>query len=95
MFCPKCRCEFVGWTGKCPNCKTPLVEELPTVRETADKPISYEALVDLVRENGGQLTIDLSTTDVGMERKGGSRILGMGLRGQRECRAPSTVFWLI
>ena len=78
MFCPKCRCEFVGWTGKCPNCKTLLVEELAPIPETADKPISYEALVDLVRENGGQLRIDLSTTDVGMEKKRGFPYSGYG-----------------
>ena len=78
MFCPKCRCEFVGWTGKCPNCKTLLVEGLSPIPETADKPISYEALVDLVRENGGQLRIDLSTTDVGMEKKWGFPYSGYG-----------------
>ena len=78
MFCPTCRCEFVGWTGRCPVCKTSLVEELPTVHETADKPIPYEALVDLVRENGGQLRIDLSTTDVGMEKKRGFPYSGYG-----------------
>jgi len=71
MFCPKCRCEFEGWTSKCPDCDIPLVEALPPSLETTDEPISYEALVDLVRENGGQLRIDVSTTDVGMERKWG------------------------
>ena len=76
MFCPKCRCEFVGWTGKCPNCKTLLVEGLSPIPETADKPISYEALVDLVRENGGQLRIDLSTTDVGRHKGWGFPYLG-------------------
>jgi len=69
MFCPKCRCEFEGWTSKCPDCDIPLVETLPPDPGTADEPISYEALVDLVTENGGQLSIDISTTDVGMERK--------------------------
>ena len=71
MFCPKCRCEFEGWTSECPDCNVPLVEELPPSLEVTNEPISYEALVDLVRENGGQLRIDLSTTDVGMERKWG------------------------
>ena len=78
MFCPECRCEFVGWTGKCPGCKTPLVEESPSVPDVADKPIAYEALVDLVRENGGQLRIDLSTTEVGRERKWRFPCLGYG-----------------
>ena len=69
MFCPGCACEYVGWT-ECPSCRIPLVEELPPSLETADKSISYEALVDLVRENGGQLETDLSTTDVGIESIG-------------------------
>ena len=78
MFCPKCRCEFVGWTGKCPVCKTPLVEKSPPMPATANEPISYEALVDLVRENGGQLRIDVSTTDVGMQKKWGFPYFGFG-----------------
>jgi len=78
MFCPKCKCEFVGWTGKCPVCKTPLVEESPSMSATADEPISYEALVDLVRENGGQLRIDVSTNDVGMKKKWGFPYFGFG-----------------
>jgi len=61
---------------ECPSCKIPLVEELPPSLETADKSISYEALVDLVRENGGQLETDLSTTDVGIERTWGFPYLG-------------------
>jgi hypothetical protein len=78
MFCPECRCEFVGWTGKCPNCNTPLVEESPTVPGIAGKRVSYEALVDLVRENGGQLGIDLSTSEVRRERKWRFPWLGYG-----------------
>jgi len=69
MFCPECRCEFIGWAGECPECKTPLVEESPVVPGTSGKRIPYEALVDLVREHGGQARIDLSTTEVGKERK--------------------------
>ena len=76
MFCPKCKCEFVGWTGKCPDCGTRLVKELPAIPETADQSIAYKALVDLARANGGQLEIDLSTIDVGMERKWGFPYLG-------------------
>ncbi len=69
MFCSQCRCEFVGWT-RCPNCKTPLVEELAApLPDDAVQAISYEALLELVRENGGQLELALSTADVGREKK--------------------------
>jgi hypothetical protein len=78
MFCPECRCEFVGWTGRCPGCKTPLVEEALSVPGGAHEPIPYEALVELVREHGGQLRIDLSTIEVGKERKWRFPYLGYG-----------------
>ena len=68
MYCLDCRCEFEGWIGKCPNCRTPLVEGSPPSAETADEPVSYEALVDLVRESGGTLGIDLSASEVGKEK---------------------------
>ena len=69
MYCPECKCEFEGWTGKCPNCRTPLVEGSPLIEEIAEEPISYEALVELVRENGGSLGIDLSASEVGKEMR--------------------------
>ena len=43
--------------------------KLPPGPGTTDKAISYKTLVDLVRENGGQLKIDLLTTDVGWDKK--------------------------
>ena len=76
MYCPNCRCEFDGWIGNCPECKTPLLSESPHVHEVSSNPISYEALVDLVRENDGQLSIDISTTDVGMQKKWGFPYFG-------------------
>lgn len=78
MYCPNCRCEFDGWVGRCPECKTPLILiNQPThVPEVSGNPISYEALVDLVKENGGQLSVDLSTTDVGIQKKRGFPYFG-------------------
>ena len=69
MYCSNCRCEFEGWVGNCPDCRTPLLDESPHIQEISSNIMSYEALVDLVRENGGQLSIELSTTDVGMQKK--------------------------
>ena len=69
MYCPNCSCEYDGWVGNCPDCRTPLLDEPPYIQEISSNPISYETLVDLVRDNGGQLSMDLSTTDVGMQKK--------------------------
>ena len=69
IFCPQCRCQFPAWVRTCPHCKTPLSEELPPLPEITDKAISYEALVDVVRKNGGHLEIDVTTTEVGRDTK--------------------------
>ena len=69
MYCPDCRCEFVGWSRRCPVCETPLVEAPPAPLQTTGEPIAYEALVGLVKENGGKLSIEVSTTDVGKEHR--------------------------
>ena len=48
MYCHTCACEFVGWTGLCPVCKTPLARELPSVLEALGEPVSYEAAKPLL-----------------------------------------------
>jgi hypothetical protein len=78
MFCPKCKCEFPEWIRKCPCCKEPLVYGLLPDPEFVDKTISYEALVDLVRKNGGKLKIDLNTTEVGRNRRWSFPYFGYG-----------------
>jgi len=69
MYCPECACEFTGWTGKCPACRTPLVQRQPCTIKPAGKTLSYDDLVSLVRERGGRLQIDLVTTDIGQAKK--------------------------
>lgn len=78
MFCPECKCEFVGWTGKCPSCKTRPVEKAPSGPGISGTPIAHEALLERVREAGGQLTVDLWTTEVEKERKWRFPYLGYG-----------------
>jgi len=78
MFCPNCRCEFPEWIGKCPCCDIPLIGKLPPKPQAPGKSVSHEALVDLVRENGGKLIIDLITTDVGKEKKWQFPYMGYG-----------------
>jgi len=79
MFCPECRCEFVEWIRICTDCKIPLIEELPPVSESIDKTISYEALVNLVKENGNKLKIDLLTKAVARNKRWNLPFQGYGL----------------
>ena len=78
MFCPACRCEFSGWTGKCPDCGTLLVSEGHAVASTQGTALSYNELIDLVKKNGGKLIIDVSTTEVGIEKKWSFPYFGYG-----------------
>jgi hypothetical protein len=77
MFCPECQREVEGGI-QCPECGGTLEVAVPSVSRAANKPISYDALVELVRQGGGELEIDVSTTDVGTERT-----LGFPWRGYK------------
>jgi len=68
MFCPNCKCEFVGWR-RCPDCEIILEESPPEVEATAGEPMAYDELLDLVRQNGGQIEIDVVVSGVNRERK--------------------------
>ncbi len=78
MYCSSCKCDFEGWSGRCPNCKEPLIEDALRVAEDDPRPVSYQALVDMVKANGGQLQVPLTTTAVGMERKWSFPYFGFG-----------------
>lgn len=69
MFCSNCRCEFPEWIRKCPLCKIPLVHAAPPDPESMSKTISYEALVEIVKKNGGKLKINVLTTHVGKNKR--------------------------
>ena len=72
MSCPECGHEHENEAAtECPDCSVPLTEEPPAGGVLADGSIAYGALVQLVREAGGQLKIDLSTTNVGKKRTQG------------------------
>jgi hypothetical protein len=68
MFCPNCECEYVGWRVRCPVCRSSLIEELPSEPEAARETMPYDRLVDLIRANGGKLQIEVTATEVGMEK---------------------------
>jgi hypothetical protein len=69
MYCPTCKCEFQGWKDRCPVCRRPLVDGLISRPQTSLKSIPYDDLVNIVEKSGGQLEIELSTIEVGRERK--------------------------
>jgi hypothetical protein len=68
VYCPKCKCDFVGWAGKCPCDGTTLVEPSPPPDRPRHAAASYETIIDLIRENGGSYEIELRTAEVGRER---------------------------
>jgi len=78
MFCPQCRTEFVGWRGKCPDCKVLLVDESPPEPGGVEKTLSYNDLVDLIKMNNGRIIIDLTTAEVERQKKWGFPFLGYG-----------------
>ena len=78
LYCTQCRCEFEGWTAKCPNCRSPLAMRRESAVSISGEPVSYDGLVDLVRANGGRLSIEMSTVEVARERKGSFPYHGYG-----------------
>ena len=69
MYCETCRCEFSGWSGKCPVCRSPLVDGKPLEPVPGREMMAYGELVKLVNTGGGQLEIELSAAEVAVERK--------------------------
>ena len=69
MYCPACNCAYSGWTGKCPVCRSPLVDNKPPAPAPSQEMMPYADLVELVHTNGGQLTLVLSAAEVATERK--------------------------
>ena len=78
MYCSTCECEFNGWTGNCPNCKNPLLDRKPQSPRIIDESITYETLVNIVRDHGGSLEIDLNAIEVGKTKSTRFPWLGYG-----------------
>jgi hypothetical protein len=91
LYCPRCRCEFEGWTSKCPSCGIPLVRELAPEPAVVAHSVSYDALVELVCEHGGQFKIELSTTDIGFEKKLGFPYRGYGFAWAKRMQSASNL----
>jgi hypothetical protein len=86
MYCSTCECEFEGWIGKCPNCKNPLLEEVPPFLKSNDETASYESLVEILRENGGAFDIDLVTIEVAKSKSTLFPWLGYGYAWAKRMR---------
>ena len=78
MFCPRCKCDFIGWKGKCPVCKKPIVEKYFPRFQPRGKIIDYEGLVELVGESGGRLEMELTAAEVGKARRFRFPYIGYG-----------------
>ena len=89
MFCTSCKCEFEGWSGRCPNCREPLVEDAVLFAEGDAHPVSYKALVDILKASDGQLQVPLTTTAVGMERKWSFPYFGFGAAWAKRMQSAS------
>ena len=69
MYCLECKCEYGGWTGRCPECKSPLVEEVQPEIPDVTQTISYDELVEIVRESDGEYQVALFATSIAREKK--------------------------
>jgi hypothetical protein len=84
MYCPECKCEYQGWNQKCPVCQTVLLETKPPEIQTDAKPIPYGELVDTLRETGGSITFDLTTTGIETKRRRSFPYIGRGYAWAKE-----------
>ena len=78
MYCENCRCEYSGWRGKCPVCKAEIMEVDRKISPDVTKPVPYDALVNTVRNHGGEIKAVLSATDVVRVQRWGFPYFGYG-----------------
>ena len=80
MYCPDCRCEYTGQAGRlCPVCGTPTVERPQSEQNTSMEALDYEELLDAVRQQDGNLSVNMTTTQVGREMRMRFPYLGYGV----------------
>lgn len=68
MYCSNCDCEFDGWRGKCPNCKNQLEDTEPLISTDEFERLTYESIVQSIRDNGGKIDITLDAKEVGKSK---------------------------
>ena len=84
MYCPQCKCDYTGWTEKCPVCKSVLLDGKPNIFDVEAAPIDYADLVNAVRENGGSLTFEMVATDIATKRGRQFPYMGRGYAWARK-----------
>ena len=89
MFCTQCGTVFVGWRGKCPDCKVLLVDQLSPELGSVEKILPYNDLVDLVKKNNGQISIGLIPAEVERQKKWRFPFLGYGYAWVKRLRSVS------
>lgn len=89
MYCTTCECEFQGWTGRCPNCKSQLVERGLPEEESHSGDVSYQWLVDKIQEEGGSIEIELATVEVSKSNATRFPWLGYGYAWVKRMRGAS------
>ena len=67
MHCAPCRCDYPEWLRSCPACGAAL-EPSPPIDTAQGPQVGYAELVERVVAAGGSLSIELSTTAVGIEQ---------------------------
>jgi len=69
MYCLECNCEFSDWVRRCPDCNTILVTESIESPVIKNDQKQYQLLVEMIKENGGEIQIELLANDIGIENK--------------------------
>jgi len=64
MYCTNCNCEYQGWHGKCPTCRQPMQDGKPLEQDRINGHLEYSSLVELIKQEGGALEMELSAREV-------------------------------
>ena len=76
MYCNTCRCEYSGWSVKCPSCGQRLQEGLPVQEISNNGQLNYTSLVEWIQKEGNVVEIHLKASQV--SRKKSTRFPYMG-----------------
>lgn len=78
MYCSQCGVNWDGWNYKCPDCRMILVDQPSPVSRREDESISYQSLVELVRNKDKRISVPLNVREVERLNKWGFPFCGFG-----------------